>query len=500
MMLFIQGDPGMDAASIICPKCNTTFPLTDAIERPIAERLRSQFEREAADRETALRERESALAARMQDLKQSQESLERELQHRLEQERKKIATEQEQKAREAIGLELRDLQQQVAEKSRKLQETQQQQLELMKQRRDLEEARQTFELEKARQIENERAKIREEAQKTAEQQTAAAIRELQEKLSTKEQLLTQAQQTELKLRQERIEFEEQKKAFELEVARRADQVRACVAKEKDEEFRLKEAEAARKMEEMKRQIDDLRRKAEQGSQQTQGEVLELDLESALQRCFGDDEVIAVPAGAHGGDLLQTVRDDLGRACGVIIWESKRTKNWSESWLTKLKDDQLRAKAQLAVLVSTALPRELASFQCRENVWVTPPALAVPLAAALRLVLIETAAAKRAVEGRQDKMSVVYDYLSGPEFRGRITAIVEAFSAMRDDLESEKRAMYKIWAKREKQIERVVVNTVGMHGDLQGIIGHSLPSIELLELDAVPAGANGHGNAASPSFS
>jgi hypothetical protein len=166
-------------------------------------------------------------------------------------------------------------------------------------------------------------------------------------------------------------------------------------------------------------------------------------------------------------------------------------------LNKLKDDQLRARAQIAIIVSTALPKEFANFECRQNVWVTPPGLAIALAAALRLSLIETATARRAVEGRQDKMSVVYDYLSGPEFKGRVTAIVEAFSAMREDLESEKRSMHRIWAKREKQIDRVLINTVGMHGDLQGIIGNTLPSIEMLEMAALPSDGEGFRSVRDP---
>lgn len=173
-------------------------------------------------------------------------------------------------------------------------------------------------------------------------------------------------------------------------------------------------------------------------------------------------------------------------CGTMIWESKRTKNWSDGWLQKLKDDKLSAKAQIAVLVSSALPKDMPTFDCRDGVWVVPPVLALCAATALRHILIETAGAKRSVEGRHDKMAAVYDYLAGPEFKGRVTAIVESFTAMKADLESEKKAMLRIWAKREKQIERMMTNTVGLHGELQGIIGTSLPAIDSLELGAVAA--------------
>jgi len=279
------------------------------------------------------------------------------------------------------------------------------------------------------------------------------------------------------------------------LARQVDEVKQSVTKEKDEDFRLREAEKNKQLEEMRKQIDELRRKADQGSQQSQGEVLELDLESALRRCFFGDEIIPVAKGTHGGDLLQKVRDEFGRECGTIIWELKRTKTWQDSWLTKLKDDKLAAKAQLSILISVTMPRDVASFECRENVWIAPPTMAVPLAAVLRMNLIETASARRAAENRHDKMAAVYDYLAGSEFKQRIGAIFESFTMMRKDLDTERRAMQKIWATREKQIDRVLANTVGLHGDLQGIIGNSLPVIGGFDLLTVADDAEQDGDRA-----
>ena len=340
-------------------------------------------------------------------------------------------------------------------------------------------------LEKARQqTESQRAKIESEARKSAVEDLTRNMQELQAKLAAKDKKLLEAQQAELKLIRERADFEEQRKAFDLELARKAEAVRESVAKAKDEEFRLKEMEANKTMEDLKRQIDDLKRKAEQGSHRVQGEVLEVDLEGRLRCCFEEDDIVEVPKGTHGGDVLQHVKNEMGAECGTIIWECKRTKTWSDGWLDKLKDDKLAANARIGVIVSSALPRELASFECREGIWVTTPALALPLAAALRLTLIEVAAARRSVEGMQGKMELVYDYISGPQFKARLLAIVETFSSMREDLEAEKKAVQRLWAKREKQIERVLTNTVGMHGDVAGIVGKSLPAIEQLELDAI----------------
>ena len=232
---------------------------------------------------------------------------------------------------------------------------------------------------------------------------------------------------------------------------------------------------------MQRQIEDLKRRAEQGSQQLQGEVQELDLESQARAAFAMDTIEPVPKGEHGGDVIQRVTGPLGQHCGTILWESKRTKNWSDGWLPKLRDDQRAAKADIALIVTQALPKDMDSFNLIDGVWVTSPRYAMHLAIALRQSLIEVAAARKAGEGQQTKMEMLYQYLTGPRFRHRIEAIVEKFADMHDDLEKERRATTRLWAKREAQIRCVVDSTAGMYGDLQGIAGKTLHEIEGLEV-------------------
>jgi len=176
-------------------------------------------------------------------------------------------------------------------------------------------------------------------------------------------------------------------------------------------------------------------------------------------------------------VLHRVIGPLGQICGTILWESKRTKNWSDGWLIKLREDQRVAKAELAVLVTQALPKEMETFGLVDNVWVTPPRTALPVAIALRQMITEVSIARQSSEGQQSKMELVYQYLTGPRFRQRIQAIVEAFTSMREDLDKEKKAIMKQWAKREEQTERVLQATVGMYGDLQGIAGKTLQEIE-----------------------
>jgi hypothetical protein len=221
--------------------------------------------------------------------------------------------------------------------------------------------------------------------------------------------------------------------------------------------------------------------AEQGSQQLQGEVQELHLESILRAKFPRDNIEPVPKGEYGGDILHRVLGPTGQVCGTILWESKRTKNWSDGWLSKLREDQRAAKAEIAVIVSQALPKNVEIFDLTDGVWITEPRCLVPIAVALRQSLLELAAARQATDGQQTKMEMVYQYLTGPRFRHRVEAIVEKFSDMQADLDKERKMMTRLWAKREEQIRGVVESTAGMYGDLQGIAGKTLQEIEGLDI-------------------
>jgi hypothetical protein len=235
---------------------------------------------------------------------------------------------------------------------------------------------------------------------------------------------------------------------------------------------------------MQRQIEDLRRKAEQGSQQLQGEVQEIELEAVLRAKFPRDIIGAVPKGEFGGDVLQRVTGPLNQYCGAILWEAKRTKNWADGWVAKLREDQRRAKADVALIVSNALPKGVQTFDHVDGIWVTDFRCAVPVAIALRQSLIELAAARQAGQGQQAKKDLVYQYLTGPRFRQRIEAIVEKFADMQSDLDKERKAMIRLWAKREAQIRGVVEATAGMYGDLQGIAGTALEEIELIGMPLI----------------
>jgi hypothetical protein len=357
--------------------------------------------------------------------------------------------------------------------------------------KQLEEARASLEDQLSERLKAEKEKLEIAAGQKAEEAIALRVKDLQEQIDAKAEQLRKAQEVELELRKKQREVEERERALDLEIARRVDEqkleMREAILKAAADEQRLKDLEKEKQISDMRRQIDDLKRKAEQGSQKDQGEVLELELEGMLKDAFPMDSIEPVPPGVKGADLLHRVVDPAGRCCGTIIWELKRTKSWTDDWLVKLKDDQREVRAETAVLMSTALPKDVCSFGFKNGVWVSDFTAAVPLAGALRLNLMDLSMAKAASVGKGEKMEFLYNYLSGPGFRQRVQAIVESFLQMQKDLEQEKRAMARVWAARDKQIERIISNTAGMYGDVQGIIGASLPQIEALEMEALSAG-------------
>jgi hypothetical protein len=329
-----------------------------------------------------------------------------------------------------------------------------------------------------------------EAEQKAAQKLAGEygdqIKALQSALQEQDVKLQGFREQELSLRKRQRELEEERASLELEVARKLDQeretIREAVLKQAAEGHRLKDLEKDKVIKDLRASLDDMKRKVEQGSMETQGEVLEQDFEAQLKGFFVHDSIQPVPKGIRGADLIHTVRTTLGAECGVLLWETKNTKAWSKLWIPKLKDDMIDIRASLAILVSVVLPDDIRRFGQVDGVWVSDPLCAIPLAAALREQLMAVSRERQSSVGKSAKMEALYQYLAGVEFKQKIEGIVEAFTSMQDQLNRERRAMERQWKQREKEIERVVKNTVGLYGDMQGIIGGQIPAIPALELD------------------
>lgn len=312
------------------------------------------------------------------------------------------------------------------------------------------------------------------------------LKELRSTLEEKDAAIKTFRQQELELRKQQRRLTEAQEALELDMARKLDEerekIRQDAVKKVSEETRLKDLEKDKIINDLRLSLVDMKRKAEQGSMETQGEVLEQDFEAQLKNVFVHDDIQPVPKGIRGADLVQTVRTFIGTDCGILLWETKNTKAWSQNWIPKLKDDMIEIRAAIAILVSVVLPAGIKRFGQVDGVWVSDPLSAIPLAATLREQLIAVSRERTASTGKSEKMEALYQYLAGVEFKQKIEGIVEAFTSMQDQLNKERRAMERHWKQREKQIERVIKNTVGLYGDMQGIIGGQIPVIPALELE------------------
>ena len=353
----------------------------------------------------------------------------------------------------------------LKEKQEQLEEQKQKEIEQVKQ--EISESAKKDAIEKVRKEYDTKINSTKEESEEREKQN----QELQKQVSDLIKQLRESKDTEGKLK---IQFEKQ-------LLDEQDKIKQGAKKEAQEELSLQIAQKDKMLEDLKKQLQEAQRKAQQGSQQLQGEVQELALEDQLKQAFIYDEVSEVPKGINGADVIQTVRTNFGTSCGTIVWESKNTKAWSQQWVTKLKEDTRTLKADISVLVSSVLPEGIQSFAQIDGVWVCDMKSAIPLAFALRERIIAVRNIQEANKGKATKAEVVYNYLISNDFKQRIEVWIEYFKSRKEELDTEKRYFMKKWDKEDKNIMKVLHNTAGMYGDLQGLIGTALPKVQYLEL-------------------
>ena len=409
-----------------CPQCGYEMKVTESLAAPLIAAVERKYQQQIREQQAAIDCREREVASRSAELDKQAADAERRMSEqvriRLEAERKQLAAQEAERAQRQVAAEL---------------------------------DRQAGELkDREARLESLTGKL-----KAAQEQEADFLRQKR---------ALDDERRELKLQVER-QVQQELEAVRRQAKSQAEEQMGLQVRDKDEAIQV-----------LRRQIDDLKRKAEQGSQQAQGEVLEVQAEQQLRARFPMDEIQPVAKGQFGGDLLHTVRDGAGQPCGTILWEFKRTQNWSASWLAKLRGDQRTAGAEVAVLATQTLPRDITLFDQLEGVWVSSLACTLPLAVALRQALIELARVRRAGEGEETKAQQVYSYLTGAQFRHRVETIAEKFTDMRADLDQERKFMERLWAKREKQLELVLKASEGINGDLQAIAGRTLDAIDALQ--------------------
>ena len=325
-----------------------------------------------------------------------------------------------------------------------------------------------------------------DAIKKAGEETAAKLKSLEEDARIKTQQLQELQKKELDLLRDKNALEEKQKNLEVEIEKRflekRKEIEESAIKREQELFDLKTKEYKLQMEQQQKLIEELKRKSEQGSMQLQGESQEALLEEILKDNFPFDIIEEVGKGVEGADCIQLVRNNSGVVCGRIIYESKRTKAWSNSWIDKLKTDKRTSGSDVAILVSQVFPKDMDKFGEKDGVWVCNFSEVSSVSYLLRSGIMKVFETQKAQEGKGDKMKMLYDYLTGNEFRGQMEAIVEGFMAMKQSIMKERIQMEKLWKEREKQLEKVLLSTSGMYGSIKGIAGASVSDIPLLDGD------------------
>ncbi|MFH1061493.1 MAG: DUF2130 domain-containing protein [Candidatus Omnitrophota bacterium] len=338
-----------------------------------------------------------------------------------------------------------------------------------------------FQAELAKQLKQAKSKIESNVLESFEQKIKALQeendkRKAENKSLKEKEIILLKQEAALKEKQEdmRLDMEKQMLEKQKEIEDKAR------AKER-ESFELEKVKLLKQLDDQKKLTEEMKRKQEQGSMQMQGEVQELALEDLLSRIYPFDRIAEVPKGVRGADSIQTVINPLQQECGSIVYESKRTKSFANDWIDKLKQDQITCKADIAVLVTESLPSDMDRFGEKNGVWICSFPELKSLSFVLREMLIKTHSVKLAQENKGDKMELLYNYLTSNEFVQNIKRIVENYDEMIHQLNSEKKAIQKIWAIREKQIWVVQENISALFGSIKGIAGNSLDTSSVLQL-------------------
>jgi hypothetical protein len=367
--------------------------------------------------------------------------------------------------------------------------------QLAQQRQQVELQKQAQEEELSRRLLAEKEKLQESLAENIRKNLSAdfenQLRILQQANQEQEEKLREARRQELEFLRKEQELRNKEEALEITMQKKVLEARSqlteIIRKEEAERSQLRETEFQLRMREMEKQLEDqrklaeeMKRRAEQGSMQLQGEVQELVLEEMLRMAFPFDEVMEVGKGVRGADCIQTIRNQFGQDCGKIIYESKRTKDFSKDWVEKLKADMRSQGADVAILVTQTMPRDMDRFGDRDGVWICTFTEVKALALVLRDGVIKVAGALKSQENKGDKMHMLYNYLTSSEFAEQWKAIREGFQAMKNSIQKEREAMEKLWKAREKQLEKVLLNAAHIKGAVEGIAGSDSVDLKLLE--------------------
>jgi hypothetical protein len=418
----------MSATNIKCPNCAHEFDVQNVLSADVEKRIKQQYEQELQQNRSLINEEKKKLAEQQAEFEEKRKKENEIFQQKIQQEKQKIEAELQQQLTKSITAdyenELQILKKNMQDNEEKLKTARQKELEFLKKEQDLQSREQELEIS------------------------------VQKKLLEERNLLS------IQIRKEEMEK----------------------VQLKETEHQMKQRELEKQLDDQRKLIEEMKRKSEQGSMQLQGEAQELMLEELLRDHFPYDSVTEVGKGVEGADCILLVRNHLAQDCGSIIFESKRAKNFNKAWIEKLKSDKRTKNADVAILVTQTYPKDMTCFGERDGVWICAFSEVMALTTALRHTIISVADTRKAEENKGEKMTMLYSFLTGLEFRQQIETIVEGFLSMKNSISRERIQMEKIWKEREKQIEKVLISTSGMYGSIKGIAGASIGNIPLLEAD------------------
>lgn len=414
------------ATHIKCPNCATVFDVENVLSADVEQKLKQRYEKQLQESLSQINNEKKRLEEEQKVFEEKKKKENELFQQKIQQEKQKLEAELQQQLRKSIASDyenqLRLLKQSAEENEEKLKTARQKELEFLKKEQEIKNKEQELEIVLQKKLLEERTTLMQQIRKEEESRSSL--------------------------------------------------------KETEYQLRLKELE--KKLEDQQRLAEEMKRKAEQGSMQLQGEAQELLLEELLRDYFPYDNIGEVGKGVEGADCIQVVRNHIGVDCGKIIFESKRTKTFNAAWIEKLKTDMRNKQADVAILVTQAYPKDMSCFGERDGVWICSFNEVVALTTALRHTIIRIAETKKSEENKGEKMQMLYTYLTGNEFRQQIETIVEGFLSMKNSITKERVQMEKLWKEREKQLEKVLLSTSGLYGSIKGIAGTSIGEIPLLE--------------------
>jgi len=402
-------------STIKCPNCQHEFPIGNALAQEIENEIRTKYVKHLSEEKKKFEARETELAKEKEQIRLEKLNQNNVIDERLKAVKQQLEQDAIKKATIEMDVKLKFLNDELTQKTNKLKESQEKELELLTEKRKLKEERETLNLE------------------------------IEKKLATRE-----------------------KEIFEK------------AQKSEAEKSGMRELELKKQLDDQKKLIEEMDRKSKQGSMQLQGEVHELALEELLRLTFPFDTIEEVAKGVKGADCMQIVRNNVATVCGKIIYESKRTKAFTNEWIEKLKIDMRAQQADIAVIVTETLPKEMDSFGFKDGVWICKFSEVKPLSFILRDGIIKINTALISQENKTDKMQLLYNFLTSNEFKQSMEAIGEGYLALREGIIKEKIQMEKIWKEREKQLDKVLLNTAQFYGSIQGIAGSAVGNLKMLE--------------------